>query len=111
MHQASALHCRSSSLLPWFALSLDLLYSLWLYDFANVSRHHLTLSCASISLPDCSLLLWFDETVNSSVIQNSLFGVVLAFLVGLGPHVTIQLAVSLASWAGRAGEVCILLYE
>ena len=65
---------------------------------ADLTSHSTAFGLASIPLANVSLLRWSDEAVDGSMIQDSLLGIVLAFLVCLGPHVSIQLTMPLASW-------------
>lgn len=49
--------------------------------------------------------------MHRAVVQHAFLGVVPALLVRLGPHVAVELAVALASWARGAREVGVLLDE
>jgi len=92
--------------------SLPSLLDLFLdYNFADISGDSTALSLTSIPLANSSLFGWSDEAVNGPMVQNSFFSVILSFLVGLRPHVSIQLTVSLASRARGPREICILLDE
>jgi len=80
-------------------------------SLTHLPRHSTTPRRPPIPLPNRALLGRIDETVNSTMIKHAFLSVVLAFLIGLRPHVAIKLAMALTSRTRGAREISIFLHE
>lgn len=93
------------------SLTLTPLILLLKNNLTRLSRQSPTSSTATISFTSGSLLIRSNKSVHSPMIQHTLLFIIFSLGVCLWPHISVQLAVSLASRATALREVGILLDE
>src|SRR6266700_5903121 len=94
---------------PW-ALNLHA-HSAFPFPFFCLALQQQLLSQRALALSNASFLFWFDETMNSSVIQDPLFLIMFALLISLWPRVSIEFGMPLTARTLAASKICVFLHE